>query len=181
MIRPFNLMISQCTCGSELLWGVRYSKSSRDNSFIYNNIKLSVSGRDTCNECFYVDKKYPLLAGETREALLVFASSCLFEEGFSSSVAITHTLHLNRLNVSSSLRVKLTNTESDINHVAESKQSQSSYWYFWVDVILYLWTNNPVIWVEKLQTPWKDEQECCEARWICLVIKHNGQKDKRGV
>jgi hypothetical protein len=52
--------------------------------------------------------------------------------------------------------VKLTNTESDINDLVESKQSQPSYWCWGVDVISYLWTNNPVIWMEKLQTLWND-------------------------
>jgi hypothetical protein len=74
-----------------------------------------------------MDKNYPLLSGEARQAVLIFTSCYLFEEGFSSSVAITHALPLNRLNGSSSSRVKLTNTESDINDLVESKQSQPSY------------------------------------------------------
>jgi hypothetical protein len=70
--------------------------------------------------------EYPELSEDALKIVMQFASIYLCEKGFSSLIEIK-TKYRNRLNVCADLRLKLTNTQPDIQQLCEGRQAHPSH------------------------------------------------------
>lgn len=89
-------------------------------------LKMKFESCSLNNFWIYVRNEYSTLSDEALKVLFPFASSYLCEQGFSSLVFIKNK-YRSKLNVSSSLRLMLTNIEPNIESIMRDKQPQPSH------------------------------------------------------
>ncbi|XP_025413392.1 protein FAM200A-like [Sipha flava] len=93
-----------------------------------SNITLKNLKNNSSLDKFWIEvhSEYEVLSEKALGVLLPFPSTYLCESGF-SAVTATKTKYQNRLNVTPTLRLLLTNLTSDIDNICSHIQAQSSH------------------------------------------------------
>ncbi|XP_013793863.1 protein FAM200A-like [Limulus polyphemus] len=88
------------------------------------SLKMNFNSRKLIQFWVSVRKPYPILSTEALKVLLPFSSSYHCEVGFSAMVGIKNKFR-NKLQLSNSLRLKLTHIDVDVNAILDSNKKQA--------------------------------------------------------